>query len=67
MPAGSGFGLTASLIKLCVAALSDGGVPAQLSRWQRYAFVVTGLGDAVIVVAALSLAGATARAQLGPD
>jgi drug/metabolite transporter (DMT)-like permease len=118
--AGSGFGLTASLLKLSVARLSADGVAGFLSAWETYAFVLTGLGSlalvqaalnagtlvaaqpgitlldplvsvlwgtvvageqtrtgpililaglggAIIVLAALSLAGATARADLGPD
>jgi drug/metabolite transporter (DMT)-like permease len=62
--AGSGFGLTASMMKVAVTALSDGGVAALVRTWETYATVVAGLASVVLVQAALH-AGTLVAAQPG--
>ena len=62
--AGSGFGLTASLIKLSMARLQDGGVVGLFTAWETYGFVLTGVGSVILVQAALH-AGTLVAAQPG--
>jgi hypothetical protein len=62
--AGSGFGLTASLIKLSMARLSSDGIVGMLTAWPTYAFVVTGVSSVGLVQAALN-AGTLVAAQPG--
>ncbi len=62
--AGSGFGLTASMLKVAVTALADGGVAALLRTWETYAAVAAGIGSVVLVQAALH-AGTLVAAQPG--
>lgn len=62
--AGSGFGLTASLIKLSMTRLQDGGVVGMLSAWETYGFMLTGVGSVILVQAALH-AGTLVAAQPG--
>jgi uncharacterized membrane protein len=62
--AGSGWGLTASLMKLAVAQLSAGGVAGLFTAWQTYAMAGVGLGSLGLIQAALS-AGTLVAAQPG--
>jgi hypothetical protein len=62
--AGSGFGLTASLMKLAVARLSAGGPAGLFSAWETYAMVVFGIASLLLVQAALN-AGTLVSAQPG--
>ncbi|TAM85599.1 MAG: hypothetical protein EPN43_11320 [Jatrophihabitans sp.] len=62
--AGSGFGLTACLIKLSMTQLQDGGVAGLLTAWQTYGFVACGIGSVILVQAALH-AGTLVAAQPG--
>jgi drug/metabolite transporter (DMT)-like permease len=62
--AGSGFGLTASMIKVSVTHLSHGGVVALFSAWETYAVVVIGVASLVLVQAALH-SGTLVAAQPG--
>jgi len=62
--AGSGFGLTASMLKVAVTALADGGVVALLRTWETYATVAAGIASVVLVQAALH-AGTLVAAQPG--
>lgn len=64
MAAGSGFGLTASLIKLSMARLQDGGAVGLFSAWETYGFVLSGIGSVILVQAALH-AGTLVAAQPG--
>lgn len=62
--AGSGFGLTASLIKVAMARLGAGGVLGLFTAWQTYGFAVTGVASVVLIQAALH-AGTLVAAQPG--
>lgn len=62
--AGSGFGLTASLIKITVSRLSRDGVGALSTSWATYGFVLCGAGSVILVQAALH-AGTLVAAQPG--
>lgn len=62
--AGSGFGLTAALIKLSVAQLDANGAAALFSAWETYGFALTGLASVGLVQAALN-AGTLVSAQPG--
>jgi hypothetical protein len=62
--AGGGFGLTASMMKVAVTALSDGGVGALVRTWETYATVAAGVASVVLVQAALH-AGTLVAAQPG--
>ena len=62
--AGSGFGLTASLIKIAVSRLSRDGIAAMFTTWETYGFVVCGAASVVLVQAALH-AGTLVAAQPG--
>jgi hypothetical protein len=62
--AGSGFGLTASLMKVAVTALADGGVGRLLTTWETYAMMLAGVTSVVLVQAALH-AGTLVAAQPG--
>lgn len=62
--AGSGWGLTASLMKLAVTQLSDGGAVGLFTAWQTYAMAAVGLGSLALVQAALN-AGTLVAAQPG--
>jgi hypothetical protein len=62
--AGSGFGLSAAMMKLTVARLSDGGVVSMLTSWQTYAMVIAGLSALGLVQAALN-AGTLVAVQPG--
>lgn len=62
--AGSGFGLTAALMKIAVAQLSAHGVQAALTTWETYGLVVAGIGSVGLVQAALN-AGTLVAAQPG--
>lgn len=62
--AGSGFGLTASLIKLAMTRLQDGGAVGLFTAWETYGFVLTGVGSVILVQAALH-AGTLVAAQPG--
>jgi hypothetical protein len=61
---GSGFGLTASLMKIAVAKLSHGGPAGLFTAWETYAVVVVGVVSVVLVQAALH-AGTLVAAQPG--
>ena len=62
--AGSGFGLTASLIKVAVTHLSDGGVVSLFTTWETYGLAVSGVASVVLVQAALH-SGTLVDAQPG--
>jgi hypothetical protein len=62
--AGSGFGLTASLMKLAVARLSADGPAGLFAAWETYAMVVFGIASLGLVQAALN-AGTLVAAQPG--
>lgn len=62
--AGSGFGLTASLMKLAVSRLSADGAAGLFSAWETYAMVVFGIASLGLVQAALN-AGTLVAAQPG--
>jgi drug/metabolite transporter (DMT)-like permease len=62
--AGSGFGLTAALMKLALARLTDRGVVAMLTAWPTYATAVLGIASVALVQAALH-AGTLVAAQPG--
>jgi hypothetical protein len=62
--AGSGFGLTASLMKVAITALEDGGVSRLLTTWETYAAATAGVCSVVLVQAALH-AGTLVAAQPG--
>ena len=62
--AGSGFGLTASLMKLAVARLSADGPAGLFSAWETYAMVAFGIASLGLVQAALN-AGTLVAAQPG--
>jgi drug/metabolite transporter (DMT)-like permease len=62
--AGSGFGLTASLMKLAVARLSADGPTGLFSAWETYAMVGFGIASLGLVQAALN-AGTLVAAQPG--
>ncbi|TWP36495.1 DMT family transporter [Leekyejoonella antrihumi] len=64
LAAGSGFGLTASLIKVSVTRLTDDGIGAAFQTWETYGFVLTGLISVVLIQAALH-AGTLVAAQPG--
>ncbi|MGI8759830.1 MAG: DMT family transporter [Jatrophihabitantaceae bacterium] len=51
--AGSGFGLTASMIKVSVSKLSTDGAAGLFSAWETYGVAVAGVGSLVLVQAAL--------------
>jgi drug/metabolite transporter (DMT)-like permease len=62
--AGSGFGLTASLIKVSVTRLTQDGVVAVFTAWETYGFIVAGVTSVIMVQAALH-AGTLVSAQPG--
>jgi hypothetical protein len=62
--AGSGFGLTASMIKVSVTRLSESGPGALFSTWETYGVAVVGVTSVVLVQAALH-AGTLVAAQPG--
>ena len=62
--AGAGFGLTASMIKAAVDALSSGGLDALVTTWQMYAVAVSGVISVWLVQNALH-SGALVAAQPG--
>src|SRR5579875_233135 len=62
--AGSGFGLTASLIKVAVTRLSHSGAGGLFSAWETYGVAVAGVGSVVLVQAALH-AGTLVAVQPG--
>jgi drug/metabolite transporter (DMT)-like permease len=62
--AGSGFGLTASLIKVAVTRLSHSGAGGLFSAWETYGFIAAGVGSVVLVQAALH-AGTLVAVQPG--
>ena len=62
--AGSGFGLTASLIKVSVTRLTRQGPAAAFSAWETYGFVVAGVASVILIQAALH-AGTLVAAQPG--
>lgn len=62
--AGSGFGLTASLIKVSVTRLSSGGPVSAFSAWETYGFAVSGVVSVILIQAALH-AGTLVAAQPG--
>jgi hypothetical protein len=62
--AGSGFGLTAALIKLSMAQLDAHGAAGLFSAWETYAFALSGLASVALVQAALN-AGTLVSAQPG--
>jgi hypothetical protein len=62
--AGSGFGLTASMIKLATARLSAQGVVGLVTAWETYGVIIAGAGSVVLVQAALH-AGTLVAAQPG--
>lgn len=62
--AGSGFGLTASLIKLAVSQLSEHGVVGLFTAWETYGVAIAGAGSVILVQAALH-AGTLVAAQPG--
>ena len=62
--AGSGFGLTAALMKTAVARVPAHGVVGIFTAWETYAMVVTGVGSLALAQAALS-AGNLLTAQPG--
>ena len=62
--AGSGFGLTASLIKLSMAHLQRSGVVGLFTCWETYGFMVAGVASVILVQAALH-AGTLVAAQPG--
>lgn len=62
--AGSGFGLTASLIKVSVTRLSRGGPVGLFSAWETYGFAITGVVSVILIQAALH-AGTLVAAQPG--
>jgi drug/metabolite transporter (DMT)-like permease len=62
--AGSGFGLTASLIKIAVARLSEQGLAGLFTAWETYGVAVAGAGSVILVQAALH-AGTLVAAQPG--
>lgn len=62
--AGSGFGLTASLMKLATNRLSQDGVAGLFSSWETYGVAVCGVGSVILVQAALH-AGTLVAAQPG--
>jgi drug/metabolite transporter (DMT)-like permease len=62
--AGSGFGLTASLIKVSVTRLSNSGASGLFSAWETYGVAVAGVSSVVLVQAALH-AGTLVAAQPG--
>jgi drug/metabolite transporter (DMT)-like permease len=62
--AGSGFGLTASLIKVAVTHLSAGGAASLFTTWETYGLAVTGVASVVLVQAALH-SGTLVDAQPG--
>lgn len=64
MAAGSGFGLTAALIKITVTRMSRDGVAALASSWETYGFMVAGVASVILVQAALH-AGTLLAAQPG--
>ena len=62
--AGSGFGLTAALMKTAVARVPSHGVVGIFTAWETYAMVVTGVASLALAQAALS-AGTLLTAQPG--
>jgi hypothetical protein len=62
--AGSGFGLTASLIKVSVTRLTKQGLGSMLTSWETYGFAVAGVASVILVQAALH-AGTLVAAQPG--
>jgi hypothetical protein len=62
--AGSGFGVTAALMKLALAQLTHRGVVAMLTVWPTYAAAVVGIASVALVQAALH-AGTLVAAQPG--
>lgn len=62
--AGSGFGLTAGLMKLAVARLSVGGAEGLFTAWETYAMALAGIASVGLVQAALN-AGTLVAAQPG--
>ena len=62
--AGSGFGLTAALIKISMTRLADHGPAGLFSAWETYAFVLSGVASVILVQAALH-AGTLVAAQPG--
>lgn len=62
--AGSGFGLTASLMKIAVAHLRRDGVVVMFHTWELYGMVLAGIASVVLVQAALR-AGTLIAAQPG--
>jgi hypothetical protein len=62
--AGSGFGLTASLIKVSVTRLSKQGVVSMFTSWETYGFAVAGVASVILIQAALH-AGTLVAAQPG--
>lgn len=62
--AGSGFGLTASLIKVAVTRLTKQGPAAAFGAWETYGFVVAGVASVILIQAALH-AGTLIAAQPG--
>lgn len=62
--AGSGFGLTAALIKVAVSRLSSAGAVGLFTAWETYAVAVAGVASVLLVQAALH-AGTLVAAQPG--
>jgi drug/metabolite transporter (DMT)-like permease len=62
--AGSGFGLTASLIKVSVTRLTKQGPASMFTSWETYGFAIAGIASVVLIQAALH-AGTLVAAQ--PD
>lgn len=62
--AGSGFGLSAALMKISVASIRSGHIAAVLGRWELYGMVVAGVAALVLVQAALR-AGTLVAVQPG--
>lgn len=62
--AGSGFGLTASLIKVSVTRLTDQGLASMFTSWETYGFAISGVASVILIQAALH-AGTLVAAQPG--
>lgn len=62
--AGSGFGLTASLIKVSVTRLTKQGLSSMFTSWETYGFAVAGVASVILIQAALH-AGTLVAAQPG--
>lgn len=62
--AGSGFGLTASLIKVSVTRLTKQGLGSMFTSWETYGFALAGIASVILIQAALH-AGTLVAAQPG--